>query len=164
MVENRSLRDYVVPLVQGLHSSISKLTIQANNFDIKLVIIQMIKTLVQFQGLPNDELNANIVIFLKICDTFNHNGVIDDAIRLRLFAFSLRDKAKNSLNSLPIGSITTCDDLAQKFLFKFFPLAKTIEMRNNITSSMQLDSESLYEAWKRYKELLRHFAHHDLPK
>ena len=34
------------------------------------------------------------------------NGVIDVAIRLRLFSFSLKDKAKSWLNSLPAGSIT----------------------------------------------------------
>ncbi|WRX19288.1 Retrotransposon gag domain - like 10 [Theobroma cacao] len=37
-------------------------------------------------------------------------------------------------------------------------------MRNDITSFMKQDSKSLYEAWERYKELLRHCPHHGLPK
>lgn len=49
---------------------------------------------------------------------------------------------------LIIGSITTWDDLAQKFLAKFFSLAKRAKMRNDITSFMQQDSESLYKAWE----------------
>ena len=63
------------------------------------------------------------------------------------FLFSLRDKVKCWLNSLPAGSITTWDDLAQKFLNKFFPLARTAKMRNDITNFMQADMENLYEAW-----------------
>ncbi|WRX28177.1 Retrotransposon gag domain - like 10 [Theobroma cacao] len=103
------------------------------------------------------------VNFLKICDTFKYNGVTDDAIRLRLFPFSLRDKAKSWLNSLPNGSITTWEDLAQKFLAKFFPPTKTAKLRNNITSFTQFDGESLYEAWERFKELLQRCPHHGIP-
>ena len=87
----------------------------------------------------------------------------DDAIRLRLFPFSLRDKAKVWLNSLPPGIITTWEELAQKFLAKYFPPAKTAKLRNDITTFIQFEGESLYEAWERYKDLLRRCPHHDLP-
>ena len=50
---------------------------------------------------------------------FRVNGVIDDAIRLRLFSFSLKDKAKAWLNSLPAGSITNWATLAQFFFAKY---------------------------------------------
>ena len=49
----------------------------------------------QFGGSQAEDLNAHIASFLEICDTFKHNGITDDAIRLRLFPFSLRDKAKS---------------------------------------------------------------------
>ncbi|EOY00321.1 Uncharacterized protein TCM_010153 [Theobroma cacao] len=118
----------------------------------------MIHTLVQFRGLLNDDLKAHISNFLEICDTFKHNRVTDDAIHLILFLFSLRDKAKVWLYSLPTRFIMTLDELAQKFLAKFFP-TKTTKMRNDITSFMQLNARLLYEAWERYKDLL-----HGLPK
>ncbi|WRX31367.1 Reverse transcriptase domain - like 10 [Theobroma cacao] len=89
--------------------------------------------------------------------------VTDDAIRLRLFPFSLRDKAKSWLNSLPNGSITIWEELTQKFLTKFFSPAKTAKLRNDITSFTQFDGESLYEGWERFKELLRRCPHHGLP-
>ncbi|EOY09066.1 Uncharacterized protein TCM_024420 [Theobroma cacao] len=123
--ETKPLRDYAVRQLQNLHSSIRRPLIQANIFEIKPSIIQMIQTVVQFGGLPNDDPNAHIVNFLEICDTFKANGVTDDAIRLRLFPFSLRDKAKSWSNSLLASSINTWDDLAKKFLAKFFPPAKT---------------------------------------
>ncbi|XP_050259914.1 uncharacterized protein LOC126704981 [Quercus robur] len=123
----------------------------------------MIQQTVQFEGLSQEDPNVHIANFLEICDTFKHNGVIDDAIRLRLFPFSLRDKAKVWLNSLPPGLITTWEELAQKFLAKYFPPAKTAKLRNDITTFIQFEGESLYEAWERYKELLRRCPHHDLP-
>lgn len=163
MEQPRALRDYAMPSVIGNTSSIRRPAIQANNFEIKPAIIQMIQHSVQFSGLPNDDPNTHIANFLEICDTFMQNGVSDDAIRLRLFPFSLRDKAKMCLNSLPPGTITTWDGLAQKFLAKFFPPAKTAKMRNDITTFVQYDMESLYEAWERYKDLLRRCPHHGLP-
>ena len=87
---------------------------------------------------------------------------------MKLFAFvcflSLRDKAKNWLNSLAPNSITSWEDLVQKFLSKFFPPAKTAKMRIEINNFAQYEGETLYEAWERYKELLRRCPHHGLPK
>ena len=40
--EQKALRDYAMPSVNGAISSIRRLAIQANNFEIKLAIIQMI--------------------------------------------------------------------------------------------------------------------------
>lgn len=88
----------------------------------------------------------------------------DEAIILRLFPFTLQDKAKSLLHSLPSGSITTWDDLAQKFLAKFFPPAKSAKMRNEITIFDQQHGESLYETWERYKELLKKCPYHGLSK
>ena len=53
---------------------------------------------------------------------------------------------------------------AQKFLAKFFPPTKTAKLRNDITSFVQFDNESLYEVWEHYKELMRRCPHHAIPK
>nr|ABD63156.1 Retrotransposon gag protein [Asparagus officinalis] len=90
------------------------------------------------------------------------NGVSDDAIKLRLFPFSLRDKARAWLQSLPPGSITTWDQLSEAFLAKYFPPSKTAQLRNQITTFTQKEGESLYDAWERYKDLLRMCPHHGL--
>ncbi|XP_073307104.1 uncharacterized protein [Primulina huaijiensis] len=105
----------------------------------------------------------HIVDFLEICDTLKFNGVSDDAVRLRLFPFSLRDKAKHWLNSLPVGSITTWEDLAKAFLIKYFPPSKTMKLPADITTFSQFEQESLYEAWERFKDLLRRCPHDELP-
>ncbi|KAJ4712782.1 Bifunctional inhibitor/lipid-transfer protein/seed storage 2S albumin superfamily protein [Melia azedarach] len=162
--DQRALRDYAIPTVNRASTSIRRLAIQANNFEIKPAIIQMIQTSVQFNGLTHEDPNAHIANFLEICDTFRYNGVSDDAVKLRLFSFSLRDKAKSWLSSLPPGTIITWDDLAQKFLAKFFPPTKTAKLRNDIATFTQFDGESLYEAWERYKEMMRRCPYHGLPK
>ena len=93
---------------------------------------------------------------------FRFNDVPDDAIRLRLFSFSLKDRAREWLNSLPAGSISDWATLAQKFLAKYFPSAKTVKLRNDITNFKQYDQESMYEAWEKYKDLLRKCPYHEL--
>ncbi|EOY03961.1 Integrase-like protein [Theobroma cacao] len=100
VVDNHFLKDYAVPLVQGIPLSIRRLVIQVNNFEIKPAIITMIQTLVQFGGLLSDDPNGHISNFLEICDTFKHNGVTENAIHLRLFPFSLSDKVKTFYNGL----------------------------------------------------------------
>ena len=134
-IPNIALKEYSIPNV-GI-SSIQRPPIQANNFEIKPVIIQMIQNLVQFGGFANDDPNLHIANFLEICDTFKHNGVTNDAIRLQLFPFSLNNKAKAWLNSLPRGTITTWDGLVRSFLTKYFLPAKSAKMRNDITNFLQ---------------------------
>ena len=155
--------DFARPSCSGANSSITRPIVAANNFEIKPAIIQMIQHSVQFDGLANEDPNAHIASFLEICDTFKSNGVSDDAIRLRLFPFSLRDRAKNWLQILPSGSITSWDGLAEKFVSKYFPPSKTAKLHNDITTYLQFESESLYEAWERFRDLLRKCPHHGLP-
>ncbi|XP_022861677.1 uncharacterized protein LOC111382049 [Olea europaea var. sylvestris] len=115
--------DYIRPVVNNNCSGIARPAIAANNFELKPRLIHMVQQN-QFGGAPTEDPNAHLGSFLEICDTVKMNGVTEDAIRLRLFSFSLRDKAKAWFQSLPYGSITTWEGLAQKFLTKFFPPSK----------------------------------------
>ncbi|KAL0406170.1 UNVERIFIED_CONTAM: hypothetical protein Slati_3930900 [Sesamum latifolium] len=159
----RPMMEYSLPTANGTISSIALPTVQANNFEIKPSIIQIIRSSVQFSGLPEEDPNKHLSNFLKICDTFKFNVVSDDAISLRIFLFSLCDTAKDWLQSLSAGSITTWASLTQKFFAKYFPSAKTAKMLNDITSFVQLERKSLYDAWERFKGILRRCPHHELP-
>ena len=92
---HRPLNDYITSSVVDAASSIRRPPVRPNNFEIKSMMIQMIQSTIQFSGHVHDDPNAHISNFLELCDTFKINGVLDVAIRLRLFPFSLRDKAKN---------------------------------------------------------------------
>lgn len=159
----RTLKDFAAPNTNGLHSSITRPTVEANNFELKPSLLSMVQQN-QFGGSSTDDPNLHLSVFLEYCDTLKMNGVTADAIRLRLFPFSLRDRARAWLHSLPTGSITTWDQLSQAFLAKYFPPSKTAQLRNQITNLTQKDGESLYEAWERFKELLRMCPHHGLEK
>ena len=76
-------------------------------------------------GLPHEELNVHLAIFIEIADIVKMNGVTEDVIWMWLFPFSLKDKARGWLQSLQLGSINTWEELAQRFLSKFFPPLRT---------------------------------------
>ncbi|KAK5842209.1 hypothetical protein PVK06_004539 [Gossypium arboreum] len=159
----RTMYDYAKPSLTGTKLSIVRPVVAANTFELKPNTIQMIQQFVQFDGLQDEDPNTHLANFLELCDTFKINGISDDAIRLRLFPFSLRNKAKQWLNSLPRGSITTWEQTTKKFLLKYFSLAKMAKLRNDISCFVQMDLETLYDAWERYKDLLRRCPHHGLP-
>ncbi|XP_021774611.1 uncharacterized protein LOC110738507 [Chenopodium quinoa] len=71
------------------------------------------------RGTPHECPVSHIDSFLEKCDTIKLNGVTDDAIRLRLFPFSLQDIAKEWLRDEGIGSFDTWDKLAKAFLRRF---------------------------------------------
>ena len=89
---NCALQEYTMPNPGDTHNSIVRPTVDANNFEIKPAIIQMVSQF-QFGGLPSEDPNAHLAQFFEICDTFKMNGVSSDAIKLKLFPFSF---TKNS--------------------------------------------------------------------
>jgi hypothetical protein len=106
----RTIADFAKPPINALGSSISRPMVDANNFEIKTHVIHMIQSSCTFYGLTDEDPHAHIANFLEICDTFKINGVSNDAIRLRMFPFSLRDRLKHGLihfltDPLPLGTI-----------------------------------------------------------
>ena len=97
--------------------------------------LQMLQNIL-FHGLPNENLNMHLTNFIEVCDTVKYNGVIEKALRLRLFPLSLGDRAKHWLTSQPPDSITSWNDLVQKFLTKFFPPGKIAQLVQEINKEM----------------------------
>ncbi|XP_045804300.1 uncharacterized protein LOC123897629 [Trifolium pratense] len=161
MAENRPLRSYAIPSQEEPHNSIAAPAIEANNFELKPSLLAIVQQN-QFSGNPADDPNLHLSIFLQYADTIKANGVSPEAIRLRLFPFSLRDKARAWLQSLPSNSVATWDELKKVFLARYFPPSKTAMLRAQINGFRQRDNESLFEAWERYKEMIRICPHHGL--
>jgi len=159
--QRRTLQDFVTPAVQGIASSIARPIVNANNFEPKPALISTVQQS-QFGGTPLEDPNLHLSVFLEVCDTLKLNGISTDAICLRLFPFSLRDKARVWLHSLLSGCIITWDELKRSFLAKFFAPSKATSLRNQITNFTQKDEETLYEACERFKDLLHLCLHHGL--
>ena len=70
--------------------------------------------------------------------------------------------AKDWLKSLPLGSITTWAKMREEFIDQFCPPSKIAKLKKVIANFEQQLGESLYEAWERYKGLLRNCPHNDL--
>ncbi|XP_060968275.1 uncharacterized protein LOC133035863 [Cannabis sativa] len=132
----RAIREYAAPMFNELNPGIVRPEIQAPHFELKPVMFQMLQTL---------------------------QGVSEEALRLKLFPFSLRDRARAWLNTLPPDSVTNWNDLAEKFLRKYFPPTRNAKFRSEIMSFQQLEDETTSDAWERFKELLRKCPHHGIP-
>ncbi|GJW20664.1 zinc finger, CCHC-type containing protein, partial [Tanacetum coccineum] len=72
------------------------------------------------------------------------------------------DFASNWLERLPVGSITTWEDLTTRILAQFFPPGRTVKLRNDILMFQQHHGESLSEAWTHFKDLLQKVPHHGI--
>ena len=86
----------------------------------------------------------------------------NDIVKLKLFPFSLRDKAKAWFSSFPRNSIGTYDKCKDDFIAKYFPSAKIISLRNQIMNFKQQDQEHVAEAWERMKLMIRNCPTHGL--
>ncbi|KAK8585374.1 hypothetical protein V6N13_076248 [Hibiscus sabdariffa] len=124
----------------------------------------MLNTLGQFGGSPTENARQHLKSFLEICNSFKIHGVSNDVLKLKLFPFSLRDKAKAWLNNLQPGSLQSWTQLCRSFLAKFSYTNKTDHIRNQITSFRQDDDEAMHEAWERYRDLFRRCLMHGLPE
>uniref|UniRef100_A0A803P9R1 Uncharacterized protein n=1 Tax=Cannabis sativa TaxID=3483 RepID=A0A803P9R1_CANSA len=89
----QAIRDYCLLVVNENLTDIANPVIAANNFELKHALINLVKHN-QFGGLATEDPNIHLPIFLEVCATVKMNDVTDDAIRLGLFPFSLRDRAR----------------------------------------------------------------------
>ena len=78
----RPINDYA-RLQSTTQPVIRRPTIQANNFELKSITLQLLQG-VHFSGLPHED-HAHIMNFLQVCDKVKYNGVNDEVIRFRLF-------------------------------------------------------------------------------
>jgi Retrotransposon gag protein len=161
--DNRFLKDFTAPWAGELNMGYIVPTVAANDFELKPALINMISQN-QFAGLAHEDPNQHLANFEEFCNTLKMNGVTRDAIKLRFFPFSLRDRAKRWLRSSTPTAIATWAQMSAVFLSKYFPPSKTVVLRNQITNFGQKEGECLSSAWDRYQELLRMCPHHGFEK
>jgi hypothetical protein len=82
-------------------------------------------------------------------------NVENNIVKLKLFMFSIRGKAKEWLLYLPTASNNSWDDLIKAFIKKYCPPVKILQNRNNILSFRKNDNEHVAIAWERIKNMLR---------
>jgi len=155
------LRDHYLPSTYTSPSCLQLPNVTVANYEIKSSIIQMLPS---FYGLNNEDPYQHIDDFLEIFSTIKLQGFSKDALRMCLFPFSLKDKAKHLLKSLEPNSVTSWTQMQQGFLKKYFPISKTNQIRKAIIGFSQFEGEQFQETWERLKDLLRKCPHHAIPK
>ncbi|KAG7594036.1 Retrotransposon gag domain [Arabidopsis thaliana x Arabidopsis arenosa] len=137
--------------------------VQNNNFEIKSGLIAMVQGN-KFHGLPMEDPLDHLDEFDRLCSLTKINGVSEDGFKLRLFPFSLGDKAHQWEKSLPQGSITSWNDCKKAFLTKFFSNSRTARLRNEISGFTQKNAETFCEAWERFRGYQNQCPHHGFSK
>ncbi|KAJ9547666.1 hypothetical protein OSB04_020209 [Centaurea solstitialis] len=120
-------------------------------------LIKMINT-ISFDGEPSGNPYQHLEAFEDICDLFITR---EDEVKLRIFSFTLTNKANNWFKKLPLGSITTWDDLKSAFLSRYFPISRVNKIKAEIRNFKQ-GKDNLVKAWERYKDLFLIFPNHGI--
>ncbi|XP_050897999.1 uncharacterized protein LOC127104902 [Lathyrus oleraceus] len=107
-----------------------------------------------FAGRVNEDANKHLKRFLTMCTTLKMPGHSEEAIRLRMFPFTLTDEAEEWFYSLPARSITTWEEMERAFLQEYFPASVALRKRYKILNFKQKEGESLGDAYKRFKRIL----------
>ena len=92
---------------------------------------------------------------MRIANTVKLNRVRLEVIKLQLFPFSLRDVAPTWFDSLPIGLVNNWEELVEAYMSRFFPPVLTSKRRGEIIVFKQGEEESFFNAWERFKRLLK---------
>ncbi|WKA10603.1 hypothetical protein VitviT2T_028168 [Vitis vinifera] len=150
----RSMRDRMHPPRMSAPSCIVPPTEQ---LVIRPHIVPLLPT---FHGIESENPYAHIKEFEDVCNTLQEGGASIDLMRLKLFPFTLKDKAKIWLNSLRPRSIHTWTDLQAEFLKKFFPTHRTNGLKRQISNFSAKENEKFYECWERYMEAINACPHH----
>jgi hypothetical protein len=133
----------------------------AEFFEIKPALLNLVMR-EQFSGVSSDDAAAHLNNFVELCEMQKYKDVDGDIIKLKLFPFSLRGRAKDWLLSLPKNSIDSWTKCKDAFIGRYYPPAKIISLRSSIMNFKQLDTEHVAQAWERMKSLVKNCPTHGL--
>ncbi|GKA94620.1 reverse transcriptase domain-containing protein, partial [Tanacetum coccineum] len=159
MVVQPTMAELLRAPTEGYAEGIVVPNITADHFELKHSLINLVTTK-QFYGFEEEDHHSHIRYFNKITSTLKYKDVPESAIKLMLFPFSVDGPARTWLDKEPARSFLTWDDLVSKSINHFFSPSKTTNLRNEMMKFQQHSDESFYEAWDRFKDLLRVCPHH----
>ena len=155
------MEDFWRLVIRDDYSIVRQPAIEANNFELKPALITMVQHH-QYTGHLSEDPNEHMGRFMRMEHTIKLNEVRLEVIKLQLFPLSLRDLAATWFESMPYGSVDNWEDLVEVYMSRFFPPALTSERREEIIVFKQGEDESLYNAWERYKRLLKRCLMHGI--
>ncbi|XP_026396037.1 uncharacterized protein LOC113290669 [Papaver somniferum] len=145
--QDRSIKEYMYPTRESQPSCII-LPADAGRFELKASTIHMLPV---FRGVDAENPYHHVRDFEDICGTLRFNQMPEESLKLRLFPFSLKEKAKSWMYALEPQSVRTWDELTKEFFKKFFPNHKTATFRQSLNVESMCNGlfidKSANEAW-----------------
>ena len=90
---DRTIRDYTM-LTPQVNPRIIRPKVQTDNFKLKRVMFHILQIVEQLNKLPSKYPHLHVKLLLKVSDAFKIIKASHEALTLRLFSFSLRDRAR----------------------------------------------------------------------
>ncbi|GKA80305.1 reverse transcriptase domain-containing protein [Tanacetum coccineum] len=156
----RTMKDFYRPSLIGRGGPMAPTTAPGTDFVLKNHMVRLLRQNCQFHGFRDEDANEHLNKYLSITQFMKQNKVSQDNISLNLFPFSLTHEAESWFYTLKTHSIHTWEEMVSKFLSKYFPYSRTLQLRKEILNFRQLPTESVYEAWERFKTCLRKCPDH----
>jgi len=155
----QSIQDMCRPTYADFRQGVPVPPIQANNFELKPSYIQLVQN-EQFGGGSSEDPMNHLRKVELVSKLIKLNGVTQDAISMRLFPFLLRGKALSWYERLNSATVVSWNDLCNTFLGEFYPPSLYMHYRSELTNFRRKTSETLYESWERYKDLIDKCPNH----
>jgi hypothetical protein len=103
----------------------------ANFYEIKPALINLVMK-EQFFGASTEDAAAHLNNFVELCEKQKYENIDVDIIKLKLFPFSLRGKAKDWLLSLTKNCIDSWAKCKNAFIGRYYPPTKIISLHSKI--------------------------------
>ncbi|CAJ2642326.1 unnamed protein product [Trifolium pratense] len=159
MADQKTLRELAAPDI-NYNSLCIKYPNVVVAFELKSGLIHLLP---KFSGLSGEDPHRHLKEFQVVCSTpLRPEGITEDHIKLRTFPFSLQGAAKDWLYYLQPNTVASWTDLKKLFLEKYFPASRAASIRKEICGIRQCDSESLFEYWERFKQLVSSCPQHQI--
>ncbi|GJZ53460.1 MAK10-like protein [Tanacetum coccineum] len=107
--------------------------------------IRLVQNGCSFHRLWSEDPNQHLKDFLKLVDSLDLDVANRERTCLHLFQFSLSDQASNWLERLPVGSISTWEDLTTRFLAQFFLPGRTAKLLPHHGIDLWLQVQIFYD-------------------
>ena len=150
----RSMRDHIHP---PRLSALSCIVPPTEEMVVRPYLVPLLPT---FHGMESENPYTHIRKFEEVCNTFKEDTTTVDLLRLKLFPFTLKDKAKIWLNSMRPRTIQNWTKMQAEFLKKFFSTHRTNSLKRPIFTFSANENEKFYSCWERYMEALDACPHH----
>src|SRR3954464_2920127 len=160
--ENTKLSDFTSTKNNDfICTPIAPLAPEATFYEIKPALLNLVMK-EKFSGNSTEDAASHLNNFVELCEMQKYKDINGHIVKMKLFPFSLRGRAKDWLLSFPRNSIDSWVKCKDAFIGKYYPPAKIISLRSDIMKFRQSDSEHVAQAWERMKSLVKNCPTHGL--